>query len=129
MIDIAQMKFTTGELAGSDLARQIDEGECICQMHAAADPECPAVVWSQYGLVASNEVVVTARCADLGYYIRAASMVAHPPMAERIYGMDVLDGQLGLRLGERLWELHGAALRAHAANQAGEGAASLDGAE
>ena len=47
----------------------------------------------------------------------------------RIYGMDVLDGQLGLRLGERLWELHGAALRAHAANQAGEGAASLDGAE
>jgi hypothetical protein len=129
MIDIAQMRITTGLLAGSDLARQIHDGECICQMQASADPECPAVTWSQYGLIATNEVVVTACCADLGYFIKAPSMVAHPPMAERIYGMDVLDAQLGLRLGERLWKLHGAALRAHAEVQAGEGRAAQQGAE
>jgi hypothetical protein len=129
MIDIAHMRFTTGLLAAFDLERQIREGECICQMQASADPECPAVTWSQYGLIATNEVVVTACCAELGYYIKAPSMVAHPPMADRIHGMDVLDAQLGLRLGERLWALHGAALRAHAADQAGKGHATQQGAE
>jgi hypothetical protein len=87
------------------------------------DNEFPEIKWQCYGLIDSNEVAVIARCGDLQLGICRESYLLHPPMADRIFGMDVADDQLVAELSEELWnqrheQLSAAALQIRSAPQA-----------
>lgn len=88
----------------------------------APDNEFPEIKWQCYGLIDSNEVAVIARCGELKLGICRESYLIHPPMADRIFGMDVADDQLVAELSEELWkqkheELSAAALKIRSAPQ------------
>jgi hypothetical protein len=106
-----------GPLGGSALERHITRGEVIHQVRDRPDREFPEVRWCQYGIVPTNEVAVTARCGPVAYFALGPSWLAFPVMADRIFGADVLDVQLGQELADALWGRHGAELVALAMSQ------------
>lgn len=103
-----------GKLAGSDLEHEIASGKFILQEDNRPDHEYPEVVWNQYGIVPANQVAITARCGELAYYARQPSYLAYPYMADRLFGTDVLDIQLGHELADQLWTRYGHQLREQA---------------
>jgi hypothetical protein len=103
-----------GPLGGSELERHIARGDVILQTGDRPDREYPEVRWCQYGIVPTNEVAVTARCGPIAFFAMAPSWLAFPGMADRLFGADVLDVQLGQELADVLWSRHGSALVAQA---------------
>ncbi|MEC9358664.1 MAG: hypothetical protein VX836_12450 [Pseudomonadota bacterium] len=115
--------LTCGALAGSDLERRIARGEVIRQAESCLDKQVPEVIWDQYGVVPTNEVAVVASCGPITFFARAPSILLVPGMADRIFGTDVADLQLGQALADALWARHGAALTAQAKRQGGRAGA------
>jgi hypothetical protein len=105
----------TGPFIGSSAERHIARGEAILHAQDCPDKQFPEVIWDQYGIVPTNEVVVTARCGSIRFFATAPSALIVPPMADRIFGTDVFDIQLGHALADRLWERYGETLIAEAA--------------
>jgi hypothetical protein len=103
-----------GPLGGSALERHIARGEVIVQVQDRPDREFREVSWCQYGIVPTNEVAVTARCGPIAFFALAPSWLAFPGMADRLFGADVLDVQLGQELADALWSRHGSVLVAQA---------------
>lgn len=103
-----------GPLAGSALEAHIARDEVIRQGAAGPDKEYPQVTWCQYGIVPTIEVAVVASCGPLAYFAKAPSWLVVPVMADRIFGTDVVDLQLGQELADQLWERHGPELIAQA---------------
>ena len=68
-----------------------------------ADKDVPEVSWSTYGLIETNEVGVIVQCGRLCFGALAHSSLVHPAMADRLFGIDVADEQLALKLSEELW--------------------------
>lgn len=79
------------------------------------DKEVPEVTWARYGLIESNEVVVTATVGALCLGIADESWLIYPAMIDRIFGMDVHDVELAAQLAEKLWSTHSDMLLAEAA--------------
>jgi hypothetical protein len=99
-----------GPFSGSDLEGYIFRDEVIPQLESCSDKQYPEVTWDQYGIVPTNEVAVVGRCGSAVYFAKAPSYLLVPGMADRIFGTDVADQQLGHELADRLWERHGAEL-------------------
>lgn len=78
------------------------------------DKEYPEIIWHCYGLTASNEVAVIARCGNLEIGACRESSLLFPVMADRIWGMDVDDVDLALLLSEEIWNRDGERLLAEA---------------
>lgn len=76
------------------------------------DKEFPELIWSRYGLPASNEIIVTATIGEVQIGIAAPSSLMWPAMIDRIFGMDVSDAYLSSQLSEQLWLMHGNRLAA-----------------
>lgn len=113
MIDVLH----AGPLRGSELERQLGRGEVIRQVQDRPDREFPEVCWCQYGIIPTNEVAVTARSGPTAFFALAPSWLAFPVMADRIFGADVLDVQLGQELADMLWVRYGTELAASALSQ------------
>lgn len=70
------------------------------------DIEYAEIRWSLYGLIDTNEIAVLATCGNKSFAASAVSKLTVPVMADRIWGMDVLDQMLADELGNKLWESH-----------------------
>ncbi len=67
------------------------------------DKQYSEIRWSQYGLIETNEIAVVVRCGNKAFAARAGSNLVMPAMADRVWGMDVLDEELAFKLGDKLW--------------------------
>jgi hypothetical protein len=112
--------LTSGEFSGSELERYIARGEVIPQAESCPDKLVPEMVWDQYGIVPTNEVAVVASCGPVRYFASAPSLLLVPVMADRAFGTDAADQQLGHQLADALWERHGQALAAQAMRLRGQ---------
>lgn len=79
------------------------------------DKEMPQVLWSQYGLIDTNEIAVIVRCGTEVHALKAPSELIHPSMADRIFGIDSIDAELSGRLADELWSKFSGPLKAAAA--------------
>lgn len=70
------------------------------------------VLWSLYGLIETNEIVVIARYRDLEFGLAGPSPLIHPGMIDRIFGMDVDDRSFAGSLADALWPMIEEATRA-----------------
>lgn len=59
--------------------------------------------WSQYGLTETNEIAVMVTCGSKAFAAKAQSMLAIPAMADRVWGLDVLDEKQAFELADKLW--------------------------
>jgi len=80
----------------------------------AEDKEHPEITWQCYGLIPSNEIAVIARCGDVEIGACRKSPLLVPVMADRIFGMDVADEEVAMRLSEEIWSSHAEQLLAAA---------------
>lgn len=74
------------------------------------DKELPEIQWAVFGLPASNEIAIVASVGAVRVAIAQSSELLFPAMADRILGMDVLDGQLAQHMSEQLWDAQSARL-------------------
>lgn len=74
------------------------------------DKEYAHIKLSVYGAPATNELFVKLTNGAVTFVDVAKSDLLHPPMADRIFGMDVLDHQTALRVADKMWEKHRTAL-------------------
>jgi len=68
------------------------------------DNEYIEIRWSQYGLIDTNEIAILVSNGNKAFAAKAQSGLIVPPMAERVWGMDVLDQEIAFELGEKLRE-------------------------
>lgn len=92
------------------LARLLQAKACIVYHEDLPDREFPTVRCSIYGAPKTNELFVKLTNGSVTFVEAVESGVLFPPMADRIFGMDVLDQQIAFSLAERMWENHKAAL-------------------
>ncbi|WP_295683821.1 hypothetical protein [Nevskia ramosa] len=70
------------------------------------DKEYPEIVWSMYGLPDTNEIAVIAEVGSLQLGMAHVSALLWPAMIDRVFGIDVDDQRLALRLSKELWDAH-----------------------
>ena len=97
------MDVETSDQVLSRLAQAKADMKAICFGEGMRDKEQPEVMWSQYGLIDTNEIVVIARYCALEFAIVGPSPLIYPAMADRIFGMDLADMDFALSLADRLW--------------------------
>ena len=94
----------------SRLAALITRQGTICFCRGYPDTVIPTVRWSVFGIPITNEVVVKADNGRVSYYHSEVSPLLYPPMADRIFGIDVCDDALAKKLGCELWAEAGTCL-------------------
>ena len=67
------------------------------------DNQYSEIRWSQYGLTETNEIAVMVTCGSKAFAAKAQSALQMPVMADRVWGMDVLDEKLAFELADKLW--------------------------
>lgn len=102
--------MNTSENEQCRLADIVNSNRAIRFYGDCPDNEHPDIRWSAYGDPETNEVIVRAAKGALAYYNSAASELLHPPMADRRFGIDVLDEEMAQKLGVELWATVGAHL-------------------
>jgi hypothetical protein len=70
------------------------------------DKEFPYVKGSIYGAPKTNELFVKLTNGKVTFVEAIESGLLHPAMADRIFGMDVMDWNDAIALAERMWEKH-----------------------
>lgn len=71
-----------------------------------ADKDYPEIVWSIYGLPVTNEIAVIAEVGSLKLGMAYVSALLWPAMIDRVFGIDIDDKHLALRLSKELWDAH-----------------------
>jgi hypothetical protein len=74
------------------------------------DKEFPIVTYSVYGAPETNELFVKLTNGTVTFVEAIESPLLSPPMADRIFGLDVLDHAVASDLADQMWEKHKAAL-------------------
>lgn len=74
------------------------------------DEEFPHVTCSVYGAPETNELFVKLTNGTVTFVETIESSLLSPPMADRIFGMDVLDSAAAFNLADQMWKKHKAAL-------------------
>jgi|GEM_PF-2801097 hypothetical protein len=69
-----------------------------------SDKEHPEVHWGVYGDVKTNEIVVIATLEGKKYEKREKSPILHPAMIDRIFGIDIADGDVAARLSNEIYD-------------------------
>lgn len=95
-----------GEPAAEKLARLIQAKGCIVYHEDMPDREYPQIRCSIYGAPKTNELYVRLTNGSVTFVETTESSVLFPPMADRIFGMDVLDHRIAFGLAEQMWEKH-----------------------
>lgn len=98
------MKKNIGEHVAAQITELLKAKEVIVYGTDMPDNEYSEIRWSQYGLIETNEVAVMARCGNKTFAAKTRSRLEMPAMADRVWGMDVLDRELSFRLADKLWE-------------------------
>ncbi len=93
-----------GEHVAEQIADLIKAKKAIVYGENFPDNQYSEVLWSQYGLIETNEIAVMVKCGAKVFAARARSPLEMPPMADRVWGMDVLDRALSFRLADELWK-------------------------
>lgn len=92
------------------LQRLLQSNGCIVYHNELPDPEYPYVKCSIYGAPKTNELFVRLANGSVEFIAATASPVVFPVMADRIFGLDVLDHAVAFELADRLWDAHRAEL-------------------
>ncbi len=98
------MTENMGEHVVTEIAELIREKKAIVYGEDFQDNQYSEIRWSQYGLIETNEIAVMAKCGAKAFAARARSPLQAPPMADRVFGMDVLDRELSFALADKIWE-------------------------
>lgn len=99
----AATKMNINEYEQCRLADMVNGNGVIRFYENCPDNEYPNIFWSAYGDPMTGVVIVSAKKGSLAYYNSASSWLLIPPMADRIFGIDVLDEALAQKLGVELW--------------------------
>jgi len=81
------------------------------------DPEYRSVTCSIYGAPETNELFVKLTNGTVTFVEAIESPLLAPPMADRIFGIDVLDNAVASNLADQMWEKHKDALIASPQSQ------------
>ena len=87
--------------------KALESNQAITFGPPAEDKEHPQITWQCYGLIATNEIAVIARCQELEIGACQESTLLYPVMAERVFGMDLNDEELAFRMADEIWAQHG----------------------
>jgi hypothetical protein len=82
----------------------------IPYMENVADREFPFVTLSVYGATETNELFLSLTNGRIRFVEVIESPVFFPVMADRIFGIDVLDSHAALSHADQMWEKHKAEL-------------------
>jgi hypothetical protein len=88
------------------LERFLRSQACIVYHENLPDPEYPEVTCSIYGVPKTNELYVRITNGRVSFVAATASPLDYPAMADRIFGLDVLDHAVAFGLADRVWEQH-----------------------
>lgn len=92
------------------VASALEVNKAIKYDDGCPDKEYPEIVWHTFGIFDSNEIAVIAHCGELKIGMASPSTLLHPPMADRIFGIDMSDRQLSFQIADQIWSRHGAEL-------------------
>jgi len=92
------------------LERILQSNTCIVYHDRIPDREFPHVKCSIYGASKTNELFVKLENGTVSFVGVALSLLVSPAMADRIFGLDVLDQEVAFGLAEKLWERYKAEL-------------------
>lgn len=85
----------------------IIESKQVLEFFSAADKKHGDIQWTVFGAIDTNEVIVRATVNGRHFYRAAPSPLVFPPMADRIFGIDVMDDRLAQHLSGELWQSEG----------------------
>lgn len=83
-----------------------ESNQAITYCDESPDNEYPEIKWQFFGLIQTNEIATVARCGQFVVAACCKSPLLFPPMADRIFGVDVSDMQAALELGNEIWKHH-----------------------
>lgn len=86
------------------LDRLLQSNGCIVYHENLPDREYPEVLCSIYGATKSNELFVRLTNGTSTFVEAVPSDLLHPPMADRIFGMDIADHHTAFNLATSMWE-------------------------
>ncbi len=98
------MKKNIGQHVVKEINDLLKVNKVIVYGTDMSDNEYSEIHWSQYGLIETNEVAVMVKCGSKAFAAKVRSALEVPPMADRIFGMDVLDRELSFKLADKIWE-------------------------
>ena len=88
------------------LHRIIESGKAL-EFFSTEDKEYKNILWTVFGAIETNEVIVRASVNGQHFYHAAPSQLLYPAMIDRRFGIDVVDNALARRLSNELWERDG----------------------
>ena len=92
--------------ASDRLAKLIAENQVIVFEAGFPDEEFPYVICSMWGAMPSNEIFVRLTNGVVSFVESVPSPLIFPTMADRVFGMDVVDSQVAVELADRMWAAH-----------------------
>lgn len=93
-------------LAAERLACLIGDRQVILFVENSEHREHPYIKLSVWGAIPTNELFIKLTNGVREIVTCAPSLLEYPPMADRLFGMDILDQELAAQLAEKTWELH-----------------------
>lgn len=94
----------------TDRLQSIVEAGKALEFFSTEDKEHNQIVWTVFGAIETNEVIVRASVNGQHFYHSAPSPLLVPLMVDRRFGIDVADKALAERLSNELWARKGAAM-------------------
>lgn len=79
------------------------ENAVIRYLERVRDREFPSIHWSVFGAPATNELFVCVSNGRTDFVEAIESPLLYPPMADRIFGIDVADLRAAEELSGRMW--------------------------
>jgi hypothetical protein len=70
------------------------------------DKEYPYIKLSIWGAIPTNELFIKLSNGAREFVAATPSLLEYPFMADRRFGIDVLDHKVAIQLAEQTWELH-----------------------
>jgi hypothetical protein len=98
------------ESAAARLERLLRAKACIVYHENLPDREYSDVKCSIYGAPKTNELFVRISNGRIAFVAVTPSPLDFPVMADRLFGLDVLDHAVAFGLADQLWEQHREAL-------------------
>ena len=68
------------------------------------DKERPDILWEVFGDELTEEIVVVATFDEQCFEKRTRSPISHPPMCDRIFGIDMWDDQLAKDMSNEIYD-------------------------
>jgi hypothetical protein len=111
VIDISESHSPANETEPAARLERLQRAkQCIVYHENIPDREHPQVTCSIYGAPKTNELFVAMTNGRITYVEVVKSRLEYPVMADRVFGLDVLDHEDAFRLADQMWEKHRTAL-------------------